>query len=303
MKIIILKGLPASGKSTWAIEYIKVHSNTKRVNKDDLRAMIDVGVWSGDHERYILNIRDMLIKSFLKDGFDVIVDDTNLSPKRERRLRSIVPSQTEVVIIDEFLDVSLEECIKRDAERVNPVGQKVIQGMYTQFISEQPRTKQEKSDLWYKLNKDKKEVSIIPHNADLEDCWIFDIDGTVAKHVNRSPFDYTKVLDDLPYRDVLDILDYLSDLSKVFFVSGREESDQCRKDTIQWLNERVWEYEGLYMRPEGDYRKDVLIKQEIYKNHFEGKYNVLGWFDDRSQVVKGIRELGIRVYQVADGNF
>ena len=50
MKLIMTKGLPASGKSTWAKQYLDDNPGTKRVNKDDLRAMLDNGKWSKRNE-------------------------------------------------------------------------------------------------------------------------------------------------------------------------------------------------------------------------------------------------------------
>src|SRR5207245_9019847 len=51
MKLLLLKGLPASGKSTYAKELVL--KGWKRVNKDDLRAMIDNGKWSHSNEDII----------------------------------------------------------------------------------------------------------------------------------------------------------------------------------------------------------------------------------------------------------
>src|SRR5207244_6998414 len=45
--------------------------------------------WEIDEKRTILPERDKRIKAALKAGFNVIVDDTNLNPKHEKRLREI----------------------------------------------------------------------------------------------------------------------------------------------------------------------------------------------------------------------
>jgi len=89
-EIYVLRGLPASGKSTWAKQYIASHKNWKRVNKDDLRRMIDGGIWSKENERAILNIRDTIIKNFLIAGYSVIVDDTNFEAKHIHRIEQIL---------------------------------------------------------------------------------------------------------------------------------------------------------------------------------------------------------------------
>src|SRR5688572_8568486 len=89
----MLKGLPASGKSTWAKEQVlKGEGKIKRVNKDDLRAMIDGGKWSKEREEQILECQNELIKIFLMYGKTVIVDDTNLEWKHYERLERIADS-------------------------------------------------------------------------------------------------------------------------------------------------------------------------------------------------------------------
>lgn len=58
----------------------------------------------------------------------------------------------------------------------------------------------------------------------------------------------------------------------------------------------------LYMRPEGDKRKDSIIKYEILQNLI--KENFIAYvLDDRNQVVKMWREAGLRCLQVQEGNF
>lgn len=304
-KVIILKGLPASGKSTWSREYMASHPNTKRVNKDDLRAMIDNGVWDRDREKFILQIRDDIILQSLKKSFDVIVDDTNLSPKHINRIKATTPNTAEIVINDEFLDVSLVECIQRDQDRENSVGRKVIEGMYNQFLSKNPMSREEKSQVWFKTFTDRT-VEYVPYDVNLEDIIICDIDGTIALKGDRSPFDYTRVKEDLPHEPVIAFIKeyaYREIVSHIIMVSGREGTDQVRLDTLDWLDRYEIPYYDLLTRKAGDYRKDVIIKTEIYEEHIKGKYNVLFVLDDRNQTVAGWRKLGLPTFQVAEGDF
>ncbi len=134
-KIIITKGLPASGKSTWAKEQLAKNSKIKRVNKDDLRAMIDNSQWSQTNEKFVLKIRDIIVREALKNGNDIIVDDTNLHCKHITRLKQIANElKVKIEINDSFLEVPVEECINRDKKRPNSVGQEVILDMYNKFI-------------------------------------------------------------------------------------------------------------------------------------------------------------------------
>lgn len=283
-KVIILKGLPASGKTQWAKEQINANPNVyKRVNKDDLRAMIDNGKWSADSEKLILKIRDSIINLAIEHGKHVIVDDTNLHPKHEERIRQIAKGKAEVIV--KFFDVPLEDCIKRDSQRVNPVGRKTIQDMYDQFLK----------------SKDKINVEWVDGAPFAIIC---DIDGTLAIHNGRSPYEWNRVIEDKPNRPVVKTLDnYKSKDENVIItlVSGRDEV--CRKQTEQWLKGWGITYDELYMRPEGNTEKDSVIKERIYRQYIEGKYNVFFVLDDRDQTVRLWRELGLTCFQVADGNF
>jgi predicted kinase len=64
-KLIYTKGLPASGKSTWAKAQQAKDPNTVRVNKDDLRAMLHNSKWSSKNEKQVLRIRDEVIMDSL----------------------------------------------------------------------------------------------------------------------------------------------------------------------------------------------------------------------------------------------
>lgn len=279
-KIIILKGLPASGKSTWAKETIKKHPNQyKRINKDDLRAMIDAGIWSKDNERQILLARNLLIGIFLAEGKDVIVDDTNLHPKHVKEITEFFDVDVEV----KFFDVELDECIKRDKARENSVGEKVIRDMYNQFLK--PPAPQ-----------------LVPIDENLPTAIICDIDGTLAKMTGRSPYDYTKVMTDIPNRDVDRLVQALNNIGAVIIlVSGRDGF--CREDTEKWLYKYEIPYDHLYMRPEGNKENDAIIKKRIYDENIKDKFNVLCVLDDRDRVVSMWRSIGLTCLQVDYGNF
>jgi predicted kinase len=281
-KLLMLKGLPASGKSTYAKELVS--KGWKRVNKDDLRAMIDSSKWSKENEKNIIEARDLLVIQYLDSGFNVVVDDTNFADIHAETLAEIADNcDNDVTFEVMFIDTPLIECIRRDALRGDKsVGDKVIMGMYTRYVEPMIEKPEYKSEL--------------------SDAYIVDIDGTLAHMTNRSPYDYTKVSDDSLDENVASIVRLLHDSGKkIIIVSGR--SNVCGQDTIDWLKKNTIDYYELHMRKEGDSRRDTEVKAEIYTNHIEGKYNVLGVFDDRDQVVAMWRGLGLKVYQVGYGSF
>ena len=282
-QVIILKGLPASGKTTWAKGEMKQHPGKyKRINKDELRTMLDCGNWSRDNEKFILKMRDQAIMAALEAGKHVIVDDTNLHPKHEENIRELIKGLASVHII--FFKISVEDAIKRDLERPVSVGEKVIRGMYKQFLAEKS--------------------SKVKYIEGLPECIICDIDGTLALMGDRSPYDASKCMLDQPHRPIIDIIRTFKVFRSVEIIlfSGREEKH--REITERWLEKYGVECNGLlHMRATDDTRKDSIVKQEMYKKVIEGKYNVLFVLDDRNQVVEMWRGLGLTCLQVAEGDF
>jgi predicted kinase len=276
-KVIITKGLPGSGKSTWAKKLIDKNPNQyKRINKDDLRAMLDNSKHSKDAEKFVLKIRNQIMLMALEEGKHVIIDDTNLHPKHERTIRELTKGIAEVIIQD-FTDIELEVCIKRDLNRLNSVGEKVIRQMYNDFLAPKPE-----------------EIVVDAH---LPHAIICDLDGTLALLNGRIPYDASSCENDILNPVVASLIkDKL-----VLLVSGRE--DKYREQTINFLDKYQINYEKLMMRETGDFRKDSIIKKEIFDTQIRGFYNIDFVLDDRNQVVEMWRQLGLTCLQVAEGDF
>lgn len=284
-KLIMCKGLPGSGKSTWA----RTQFLSPTVNKDDIRAEFErTGhwTWSREREADVLKVRDDLITKYLKEGLTVISSDTNLAPKHETTLRRIAKQLGADFEIKSFLDVPLDTCIARDGMRAaGHVGEKVIRNMNTQF------------KVWQETPQ---KVEVIPN---LPPAIICDLDGTLAIHNGRGPFDYARCDEDLPNPAVMAILQSLrfQGLIRIIFMSGREDS--ARPKTVEWLSRLGFYGNDLHMRKSGDFRKDYIVKAELFDQNVRGKYNVAFCLDDRDQVVKLWRDMGLACLQVNYGNF
>ena len=283
-KIIMLKGLPASGKSTWAKEKINENSNYIRINKDDIRESI-TGKWTSKKEKIVISIRNSLIKTGISLGKNVIIDDTNLNPKHEQSLKTLAQELgVEFEVNDSFLKVPVEECVERDIKRDKSVGYKVIYKMYYDYLYQDPSKK------------------IVNSSSKKRRCVICDIDGTLAHNYGgRNIYDLTRVKEDTPDPLVCAVLDGLDstfgiDYLDIIIVSGRE--DDCRKETEEWLYHNMIPYKALYMRKSGDKRDDAIVKEEIYKEFIEPEYCVLGVIDDRNKVVRMWEKLGVKVMKV-----
>lgn len=288
--VIICRGLPASGKSSWAKEFVSKNPNEwKRVNMDELRAMLDNSHKSNGNEKFVRAMRDVLILEALKDGKSVVSDNTQLSPKTVNHLRQLVQkfnkeNNDNVQVEEKFFEATPEECIKRDLKRPNSVGHKVIMEMYNQFLA--PKTEP------------------LIQDSSLPKMILCDIDGTVAEMTERGPFDWKRVGEDNPKKNVLNIIKCLHSAGYLIqFMSGRDEV--CRKETNDWLIQHLGFLDfHILMRPEGDNRKDSIVKKELFDNHIRGKYYIEAVFDDRDQVVSLWRnEIGLTCMQVEYGDF
>jgi len=133
-KILILKGLPASGKSTYAKELVE--KGWKRVNKDDIRAMVDSSHYSRNNEKLVIEIRDMIIDLALIHGHNVVVDDTNFEVKHFKQM-SLIAEINDAEVNVKFINTPLNECIRRDKKREAPVGEDVIRHMHDRYLNPQ----------------------------------------------------------------------------------------------------------------------------------------------------------------------
>lgn len=279
-KIIMLRGLMASGKTTWAKEKAKL-GNFMIVSKDTIRE--GLGGYTQRREKDVIKIRNQLIRLGIEMGKNIIVDDTNLNPTHEKVLKQLAKELgTTFQIEDSFLNVPVEECIKRDLHRgEKSVGANVIWENYYRWIAPNP-------------------IKKLDQEFDKRRCIVVDIDGTLAiNNENRSYYDLTRVDEDTPDPLVSFLVDCIDEAGNyyadIILVSGREET--CRERTEQWLENNAIPYKKLLMRKEGDSRKDAIVKEEIYHTQIEPEYAVLGVIDDRPQCCRMWRELGLRVLQ------
>lgn len=293
-KLLFLKGLPASGKSTFAKELVKHKPNGwKRVCKDNLRAMIDESQHTKGAEKNIVDIHKMIVKHYLSAGYNVVADNTHFHKPYEDEYRALAKEldcQFEV----KFFDVPLDVCIERDKHRENSVGEEVIRRTHNQYLKNE--------HVFDVKNVDR----YIEHNDSLEGVVLSDLDGSLCLMKDRSPYDTEKVIEDLPHKPVVDLVNLLHETGKkIIFVSGRKEA--ARAKTLEWFDKHLdfsVRSSDLLMRSDDDNRSDDIIKLELYRKHIEGKFNVDFILDDRTKLVNAWRkEAKLPCFQVWYGDF
>jgi len=281
-KIIVMQGLPASGKGTWCKEFLEKNPEWVRVNRDDLRRMRGT-YWLPKQEDMISKWEVFCIESALESGKNVIIDATNLNPKVIDKWKKVAEKyHTEIEYV--FLKTSLLECIERDKHRQRSVGAKVIKGMYRKYEN---------------LFK----ATVLEQDKNLKPAIIVDIDGTIAERTNRGPFDWNRVGEDLPKKSIIEILKLYKRFNDyvIILFSGRDSV--CREFTEIWLKKNGVPFDQLHMRKEGDHRKDAVVKEEMFNDTVRGRYYIDFVIDDRKQVVDMWRELGLTCLQVDKGEF
>lgn len=297
-KIIVLVGISGSGKSTYASSLVQ--SNPQEfvlVNRDKIRELLfgytEESVSSyyqrkdlSALEKQVTLYEDTLIHEGLNLDKTVVVDATHLEERYLERYKF-----WNVPVEYKYFNITLNLAIGRDSERTRKVGAEVIA---IQF------------DKYFKLERveDFEPVEFINSN-ELRTCIIYDIDGTIAIKGDRNAFDWKAVGNDSAEHDVIFTMNLIEAIGnkpkpRVIICTGRDSI--CSNETKDWLNRRNIPYDKIYFRPKGDQRPDWIVKEEMWREIAE-KHYIVGMYDDRNQVTRRARALGLKVFQVEYGNF
>ncbi len=297
----ITRGLPASGKTTEARRWVLEDCHHRvRVNRDDLRMMLygRPAPLPYDHEEQVTVAQRAQVAALLRAGQSVIVDDTHLRAKHARAWADLA---VDLGVAFSVLDMPayVETCVARDQLRAargeRAVGEKVIRDMAARFGRLEP------------VLPSAPAAALPTYTPDpsLPSAVVVDVDGTVALHVNRDPYDASRYHTDAPNPPVVELVRDLHESGEnIVFLSGRDA--EYMDVTRAWLGEHVGEWAvhcPLFMRFPGDRRNDAIIKPELFLHFVAPSYNVRFCLDDRDRVVKAWRKMGLTVFQVADGNF
>jgi predicted kinase len=147
-KLYFLRGLPASGKTTWAKKKLATLNRdgvrkAVRTNKDEIRKrLLAKGINS---ETRVIRGETELVTKAMKAGLQVVIDNTHFHPPHELRYRQLADECGYKFVIKSFTHVSVEVCVRRDQKRRNSVGEWVIRDMQNKYLSQRAEEQQEKS--------------------------------------------------------------------------------------------------------------------------------------------------------------
>jgi len=315
-KLIVMIGVPGSGKTTWAKQYLEEHKNDEfkwvRVSRDDIRMMCFNVEFDIVNEVTVTQIEDKLVRLALEEGKNVLIDATHVNRKSRNKWHKLALDVGGIDVIEKGFKIDLETCLERNRNRDRKVPEDIIQNMYEKL---QKSGFQEWNEIIYPEHIIETQV----FDEKLPDAIICDLDGTVADNSWRNVYDIQKCEQDRPIYEIIDLINKESGCliedsenrecmqTYVLFVTGRKE--KYRQQTQKWLKKYIsltQSYNKIYdlfMRQDDDNRPDTVVKKDIFDQQIKGKYNINYVLDDRPSVCRMYRRLGLKVLQLNDIEF
>ena len=300
-KIILTRGIPGSGKSTWAKAWVAESPETRiRLNWDDMRNMLGP-YWVPSRE----NINKTMLwcainaAAYCDKPYEIVIDNMNLNPKGWKEVEEWIETYNhsahsvgnDVQYVLEFKDffTPVEECIRRDAMRPNPIGEKTIKEIwrkYKHFIQTTSVTN-------YVEN-------LRPRDPAKPDCIVIDMDSTMCFNTNGRPWygegSTEAMINDIPNEGVVNLV--RSQSYPVVVCTGRNQSQL--EVTELWLRKQEIYPEMTFFRADKDFRTGVEVKAELMEEILK-IYNVVAVFEDCEPIVAKFREMGLTVLQPNKG--
>lgn len=323
-EVYLLIGLPASGKTTLAKEWVAEDPDARIwLNYDKARLARGMTVWNRKEEEEMKKaVREACI-SALRAGLSVVIDNTNLS-KGARAAWAQIAIAEGAEYVEQEVDTPIAECIQRDRTRDARVGQAVIDNMairyglldwdvcdcrYTSFPGEHRGCGSKQPICIVDLdgtiaNDDHRLGHIQPSDDGLQhkmDCALMGKtrawDGTDLLHPCRScgvkirkdwQAYFAAVGDDLPITRVINLLERLHD-HLVVIVSGRPIQDGATKVGIlteDWLLKHNIHFDRLFLKAE-NHKRAVEHKREMLDYLPKGRVAYV--FDDHRECIEMYR--------------
>lgn len=305
-KIILTRGIQGSGKSTWARKWVEEDPEHRiRINNDDIRNMLGK-YWVPSRETLVSNTKRDIALSALYAGYEIVIDNMNLNPKEVKFWEDIVNKHNNFVDDKiktksdqvfykyeiEFKDffIPLEECIRRDAMRPNPIGEKTIRDTWRRYKH------------FIQTSEVERYVNNLKRYEGKPKCIVIDMDSTVCFNMSKRPWfgegAAEGMINDVPNTGVCDIIRQLQEEYLIVVVTGRDTSQE--EVTKQWLAKQGINVDEYFFRTNGDYRKGVEVKKEEITAILE-KYDIVAIFEDCEPIVQMYRDMGLTVLQPNKG--
>ena len=301
-KLLILVGAPGSGKSTFARYFLRTEDNWIRVNRDDFRLMqFGDSLMIPFYEERISKMVEASVLTLLKSDTNVIIDATNTSL---RTIQDMIHTYTEYADISfKVFDLPVNELVKRCDKRYEETGKFISKSVVERNVANLKHTLEKFDFAPIPRKVQVATSSYATQDKNLPKAVICDLDGTLSLLNGRDPYNAATCDNDLLNEPVAAALKMAKQQGyQVILLSGRE--DKFREPTVRFLDKHQIGYDLLLMRTSNDFRKDNIIKRELFEGEIQGKYFVEFLLDDRNQVVDMWRkDLHLPCFQVNYGDF
>ena len=301
-KIILTRGIPGSGKSSWAKQFVAEDKEHRiRLNWDDMRNMMGP-YWVPSREFVNKKMLWTAINTIAYDSetwYIVVIDNMNLNPKGYEEYYHWLKYYNETIeqynkVCElEFKDffTPVEECIRRDSLRTNPIGEKTIKDIWNKYKHFIQTTSVEK----YVDN-------LIKPDPNKPACVVIDMDSTMCFNTNKRAWygegSTEEMINDKPNLGIVKCIEILQNYFPIIVATGRDTSQI--EVTKQWLDKYHIKPKAFYFRKKGDYRKGVVVKKEQITQILEN-YNIMVIFEDSQPIVDMYRKMGLTVLQPNNG--
>ena len=301
-KLLILVGAPGSGKSTFARYFLRTEDNWIRVHRDDFRLMqFGDSLMIPFYEERISKMVEASVLTLLKSDTNVIIDATNTSL---RTIQDMIHTYTEYADISfKVFDLPVDELVKRCDKRYEETGKFISKSVVERNVANLKHTLEKFDFAPIPRKVQVATTSYATQDKNLPKAVICDLDGTLSLLNGRDPYNAATCDNDLLNEPVAAALKMAKQQGyQVILLSGRE--DKFREPTMRFLDKHQIGYDLLLMRTSNDFRKDNIIKRELFEGEIQGKYFVEFLLDDRNQVVDMWRkDLHLPCFQVNYGDF
>lgn len=262
--------------------------------------------WVPSRETLVSNTKRDIALSALYAGYEIVIDNMNLNPKEVKFWEDIVNKHNNFVDDKirtksdqvfykyeiEYKDffIPLEECIRRDAMRPNPIGEKTIRETWKRYKH------------FIQTTEVERHVDKMRRYTGKPKCIVIDMDSTMCFNVTKRPWfgegAAEGMINDVPNTGVCEMIRQLQDYYDIVVATGRDTSQE--EVTKQWLAKQGINPDEFYFRTNGDFRKGVVVKKEQIEKILE-TYDIVSIFEDCEPIVQMYREMGLTVLQPNKG--
>ena len=128
LNLILMVGLPRSGKTTWAKKYCEDNPNIVIVSPDTIRIALHGQRFIPEAEDMVWGIHYTMVRTLLLQGYDVLIDATNTTGKRRKPYFDKFKGYN---IMTKVMGTSKEECVRRaksmNDEEILPIIEKMAE--------------------------------------------------------------------------------------------------------------------------------------------------------------------------------